>query len=412
MRAVIRPSRAGGTVIVPPSKSMAHRALIAASLASSASVIDNLALSEDLQATIDCLHAMGAAVDYSNGTAIITGRVLEHTSEGAILPCRASGSTLRFLIPVVLTTDKCFSFTGDTSLFSRPLSVYETICRSQGLRFDLERDRLTVCGRLSATAYHVPGNISSQFISGLLFALPLLDGNSTICVAPPVESRPYIRMTLQSLSHFGVEADVSGDRILISGRQEYCPTQYTVEGDWSSGAYLAALNLLDGKVSLTGLTSDSMQADAIFPSYYSTLQQGSPTLNLADCPDLGPICMAMAAALNGAVFTGVRRLRLKESDRIAAMLEELSKFGGELVVEADQVRVPSATLHRPTRSLSAHGDHRIAMALSILCTLTGGVIEGAEAVKKSYPSFFRDLRKLGIDCTLLNNEGDDVSLWI
>lgn len=396
MTVEILPSRARGTVTAPPSKSMAHRALIAAALSDGVSTVQNVAPSEDLLATMDCLRALGAQIECNSNTAVVSGICLHDIPAGAVLPCRASGSTLRFLIPLALVSGKEITFTGSSRLFSRPLGVYEEICREQGLRFERNESSLTVQGILSPGKYTVPGDVSSQFITGLCFALSLLDGSSHLEVLPPVESRSYIGMTCQVLNEFGVSIERQNHELLIPGGQHYAACDYIVEGDWSNAAPLDALNLLQGTVDVTGLCGSSCQGDRIYPILFNALRCGSPTLDLSDCPDLGPICFALAAALHGATFTGVRRLRYKESDRIAAMWEELNKFGAEVTVDDDRVCIAPSVLHSPGVPLSGHNDHRVVMALAILAARTGGVISGAEAVGKSFPSFFDVLDNLGI----------------
>ncbi len=400
MRATILPSRACGTIPAPPSKSHAHRALITAALAPGGSVIRGLDPSQDLLATMDCLRALGARIDYDGDTAFVTGMDLTAVPDGAVLPCRASGSTLRFLIPAALLSDKYISFTGTDTLMSRPLSVYEKLCRDRGLSFLLSDRSLTVRGPLTAGEYTVPGDVSSQFISGLLFALPLLSGDSVIRILSPIESRPYIRMTLAALRDSGVVIHPADGLLSVPGGQRFAAHDTSVEGDWSGAAFFLALNRLGGSVTVTGLRADSLQGDRVCESLFQLLASGSPVVDLSDCPDLGPVCMALAAALRGAVFTGVRRLRLKESDRCAAMIAELAKFGVAAESAEDTLTVRPGSLRRPTEPLDGRNDHRVVMALSVLATVTGAVIDGAEAVDKSMPDFFDRLQNLGIEVEL------------
>lgn len=395
MTARIRPSRATGEMQSPPSKSMAHRLLVCAGLSPGVSVVRGVSDSDDMHATIDCLRALGAAVEKCGDTVTVQG--MAAVKPRSPLPCRACGSTLRFFVPIALLGDQPVTLTGTQTLFSRPLHVYETICRMQGLTFAQKAQSLTVCGKLRPGRFAVPGNISSQFISGLLFALPLLEADSAIELIPPVESAPYIRMTLQSLETFGVRAQMHGNTIAVPGRQTFRPQDATVEGDWSNAAFFDALNLIGGDVRVTGLRDDSLQGDKVCRAYFAALSAGTPTLDLTDCPDLGPVCMALAAAKHGARFTGTRRLRIKESDRVACMCAELAKFGVRCDVGEDTVQIRPAGLHAPDVPLCGHDDHRIVMALSVLLTQTGGTIKGAEAVSKSLPDFFDRLQNLGIE---------------
>ncbi|MBR0134823.1 MAG: 3-phosphoshikimate 1-carboxyvinyltransferase, partial [Clostridia bacterium] len=263
MRVKIYPSRAAGEVFPPPSKSMAHRFLICAGLADGESTIRNVALSEDILATIDCLKALGAQVN-ENGESISVKGAKRPFAAG-IMPCRESGSTLRFFIPICLLDGKRRVFKGSERLLSRPLSVYEDICREKCFEFSRGFGEITVSGRLCGGRYAVPGDISSQFISGLLFALPIVNGDSAIELVPPVESRPYIDMTLFSLSSFGVRAEWTGENeLLICGGQDYSPADLTVEGDCSNAAFLAAMNLAGGSVRIKGLNSATLQGDRVY----------------------------------------------------------------------------------------------------------------------------------------------------
>ncbi len=395
MTAIIRPSKAHGTVSAPPSKSAAHRLLICAGMCDGESTLRGVAESEDVLATIDCLRALGVAVEKTGETVRINGNLREKTS--AVLPCRECGSTLRFFIPIALLRDHPITLTGSEKLLSRPLSVYETICREQGILFERKADSVTVCGKLRGGRFVIPGDVSSQFISGLLFALPLLDADSEIRILPPIESEPYIRMTLQALAQFGVKAEMRGSRITVPGGQKYSACDVQVEGDWSNAAFLDALNVLGGSVQVTGLRDDSLQGDRIYRKYFELLASGTPTLDLSDCPDLGPVCMALAAAKNGARFTGTRRLRMKESDRCASMAEELLKLGIRCTVSEDEMIVHACALQKSEEALYGDNDHRIVMALSLLLSVTGGAIQGAEAVRKSYPDYFNVLKSLGIE---------------
>ena len=399
MQVTISPGAAYGRMSAPPSKSYGHRALICAALAGGHSTVRRVAPSQDLLATVECLRALGAGIAYQNGAAEVTGLCPQSIPNGAVLPCRASGSTLRFLLPTALLCEKFISFTGIERLMERPLSVYQELCRQQQLPFHLGSGTLTVRGPLLPGRFDVPGNVSSQFVSGLLFALPLLRDDSTIEIAPPVESRPYLDMTLSMLATFGVEAAVTENTVHIPGGQRYLPRRIDVEGDWSNAAFFLALCSLGGQVRVDGLAADSLQGDRVCLRHFAALQAGTPTIDLSDCPDLGPVCMALAGALHGASFIGIHRLRLKESDRCAAMGEELAKFGVRSELVENRMTVCPASLRRPTEPLHSHDDHRVVMALSVLATKVGGVIHGAEAVEKSMPDFFTQLRNLGIEVT-------------
>ncbi len=398
MIVTISPSKAHGRMEAPPSKSMAHRLLICAGCAEGTSVISNIDLSGDIAATLDCLRALGAEAVYENRCVTMRGIDIRLLAQPALLDCAECGSTLRFMIPLCLMSGQCFEFAGSERLFTRPISVYEEICRKQKLRFEKKGNRLFTAGRLSAGDYVIPGNISSQFISGLLFVLPLLEEDSRICLVPPVVSRPYIDMTIQALQQFGVSAFWSDNCTLrIPGGQKYLPQEdLRVEGDYSSAAFFDAFNLLGGDVGLYGLNENSLQGDRIYRRYFDRLKTGYADIDLSDCPDLGPVLMSLAAALHGAVFKGTGRLKMKESDRGAAMQQELGKMNVRMELSEDRIFIAPG-LCPPQQMLDGHNDHRVVMALSILLAQTGGSIRGAQAVSKSLPDFFDRLNELGIE---------------
>lgn len=404
MKALIQPGVARGSITAPPSKSMAHRLLICAALARGESLVRGVDRSEDILATSDCLSALGASLAWDGDTVRVRG--CDPAAAGpAVLRCRESGSTLRFMIPLCLLSGRPMRLEGSEKLLSRPLSVYEDLCRDQGLCLEREAGGLLVRGVLSPGEYRVPGSISSQFITGLLFALPLLPESSVIRLIPPVESLSYLNLTLRALSDAGVCVNRPDDRTFgIPGNAAYRPSQTVVEGDYSNAAFFEGLNCLGGSVTVTGLREDSLQGDRVYRIMFPRLMQGPAELDLSDCPDLAPVLFAVAALCHGAVFTGTRRLRIKESDRGAAMAEEMAKFGVRLVLEENRITVPAGPVHAPSELLQSHNDHRIAMALSLLCTRTGGAILGAEAVRKSFPGYWECLRSLGISVTLASGE--------
>ena len=398
MKVVIKPGRAAGTVPAPPSKSMAHRLLICAGLSEGVSHIRGVELNQDIAATIDCLRALGAECTLEKDTVTVRGICLFDAKPASVLRCRESGSTLRFFIPPALLCQAPVTLTGAKSLFSRPLSVYENLCDSNGFYLLKDDCKVEVGGTLKPGVFSVPGDVSSQFISGLLFALPLLDGDSTLSITPPVESRAYIELTLQALRAFGVCAQWKDSCTLhIPGNQRYQAADMAVEGDYSGAAFFAALNALGSDISITGLDPNSLQGDKIYEQHFPALLEGCPEIDIADCPDLGPILFAVAAAKNGATFTGTRRLKIKESDRAAAMAQELSAFGTQVTVRENSVVVCAQNFRRPDRILCGHNDHRIVMSLAVLLTLTGGEIRGAQAITKSFPGFFDRLRELGVE---------------
>ena len=398
MNVTIFPSRLSGTVKAPPSKSMAHRLLIAAGLAHGTSRIEGIADSEDVSATLDLLTALGAECHKQGNVVTLTGIDPRHVSVTGVPSCRECGSTLRFFIPLCLLSDKEITLSGSERLFARPLGIYEDICHEQDLTFRREATSVTLKGPLKPGTFTLRGDVSSQFISGLLFALPLLGGNSTIRLLPPVESRSYIDMTLDALATFGVRAKWQNELTLtIPDNQTYTACNALVEGDYSNAAFFLALRTLGMDVTVTDLPTTTRQGDSICKSYLNALDKGTPTLSIGDCPDLGPILMAVAAAKHGCILTDTGRLAIKESDRGAAMAEELAKFGVKVDRTTDTITVHGGTLRAPTAPLSGHNDHRIVMSLATLCTLVGGTIEGAEAVRKSLPDYFDSMKSLGLE---------------
>lgn len=406
MRAVVNISKAKGSIMAPPSKSMAHRHLICAGLSTDHSIIKGVALSEDVLATLDCLEALGAKYTYDNEIVSITGVDILKAKNIDVLPCRECGSTLRFFVPICLMTGVDIRLTGSDRLMERPMSVYEDICAKYGFKFEKSQGAIDVKGQLVPDTYKVKGDVSSQFISGLLFTLPLLGGDSRIELIPPVESRSYIDMTLSALSLYGVKAYWESDTVLvIPGNQKYAGSEQYVEGDYSNAAFLDAFNYIGddmGQVTVGGLKSDSLQGDRVYLQHFKTLRASrdtgaTPTIDISDCPDLGPILFVVAACNNGALFTGTRRLKIKESDRGQAMYEELSKAGADMVIEDDTIEVKKGRLVSPSEPFDGHNDHRIVMSMAVLGSIIGCTIDGVGAVRKSYPNFFEEISSIGIE---------------
>lgn len=401
MIAEIKKSYLSGEAYVPASKSMAHRLLICAGLSNGTSIIKKVTFSEDILATLDCLSVMGAEYKINENTVKIkgVGNIIQDGEKE--FDCRESGSTLRFFIPLLLLSDKNQTFRGKGRLMERPQSVYEDICKEKGLRFDFADNKITVCGKLTGGHYYVRGDISSQFITGLLFALSKCENDSFIHITTPLESRSYLDMTFYALSLFSVSCSfIDENTICVKGNQDYISRDITVEGDYSASAFLEALNYLGGKIIINGLNEKSFQGDRVYKDYFKLLSDSSPTLDVSDCPDLAPILMTLAAAKNGAVLTGTKRLKIKESDRGAVMASELSKFGANIEVYENEIVIRPSELYKPTDILYGHNDHRVVMSLAVLSTVYGGRITDAEAVRKSYPGFFETLSALGTEVLL------------
>ncbi len=398
MNVKITKSIASGKINAPPSKSIAHRLLICAAMCDGVSIVRDVSSCEDVLATLDCMNALGIKYERCGADITVYGQSPRKMRPSEPLRCRESGSTLRFMLPIAMMSEQTAVFYGAEGLMARPMTVYEELCRQKGLTYVCDGGSIVVRGPLMGGEYTVPGNVSSQFISGLLFALPSAEVDSVINIIPPIESRSYIELTLDALRCFGINAAWTDEHtIKIAANQKFKPTDVRVEGDYSGAAFPDALNLFGGDVEIEGLNPCTLQGDSVYKKHYETLRRGVPTIHIGDCPDLGPILFAVAAAKNGGVFSGTRRLKIKESDRAAAMASELKKFGTSVSIYDDSVVIYPAEFHTPTEPLLGHNDHRIVMALSVLLTLTGGEIIGAEAVSKSYPEFFDSLSALGIE---------------
>ncbi len=412
------PARIGGTVSAPPSKSMAHRAVLCAALATGSSHITNLEFSKDISATLGAAAQLCARVRTGADDAVVEG--LGHfVPLAAPVDCCESGSTLRFLIPLASLTGQSITFVGRGRLMERPQSVYETLYREQNLHFEQANGQLTVAGSLRSGEYTLAGNVSSQFISGLLFALPLLAGDSTLHLIPPVESRSYIEMTRAAQAAFGVTSHWLDDTTLcIPGGQQYHPRDYIVEGDYSQAAFLAVLGAVKGGITLTGLAAETLQGDAAIldilrrcGAKFTRTEAGlvfeqaslhGVDIDLADCPDLGPVLMVLGLLCEGTtVIRNAERLRIKESDRIEAMETELRACGGQLESEGGTITIHgcAGALHAPEQPLSGHNDHRVVMSLAVLALAAGLAlpISGAEAVAKSWPDFLEAIKPLGAE---------------
>lgn len=409
MLARIQPSRLQGSVTVPPSKSMAHRALLCAGLAAGTTQIQGILPSQDMEATCRALTALGASIARQGSLARVQGVAGRPKAPQGPVDCGESGSTLRFLIPAFALASAPARLTGRGRLPQRPLGPYGAIFHGQGLPFAQDETGVSFQGPLAPGDYGLPGDVSSQFISGLLFALPLLPGDSHIRIQPPFESRGYVNMTLQVMDAFGVRASfVDGLTLRVPGNQRFTApaAPFLVEGDDSQAAFFLTLDAILGDVSVAGLSPRSIQGDRVMGEILARCGHvpGQPprplapfVADLGDCPDLGPILMTLGLFCQGeSRLLNAGRLRLKESDRGTAMAQELGKLGGQASLAGDEIRIRQSRL-RPGPALSSHGDHRIAMALAVaaLGARIPADIQGAEAVEKSYPDFWKDLAAIG-----------------
>lgn len=416
LRIKVYPSNVSASLTAPPSKSIAHRAIISACLSQGVSHIDNVAYSKDIAATIGGMKSLGATVTQQENHLIIEAIGSVNAESPLVVDCNESGSTLRFFIPIFSLCGKRVELLGKPGLLSRPQSVYAEIFAKQGIFFAQTSESITIEGRLKAGEYELCGDISSQFITGLLLALPLLDRDSVIKIKPPFESRSYVNLTLQTMADFGVEAYFSDDySIEIKGNQQYHPTDYRVEGDYSQMAFFAVLAAIRGRILLPNMRLDSKQGDreivSILQSFgvdithsgdcYNVKQSAlfARDIDLSNCPDLGPILTVLCSFSDGkATIYNAARLRIKESDRIEAMENELKKLGVNITSTADSITICGRTPMQGEVKVSAHNDHRIAMSLAVFaaCAEFPVTIEGAECVEKSYPNFFEDFKKIGV----------------
>ena len=399
MIATFTPCKLAGTILAPPSKSMAHRHLIGAALSKEICTLSGVDYSEDILASIDCLKALGAgiAVDADRVTVDPSGFM---QAENPVLECRESGSTLRFFIPLALCLGKSVTLRGSQRLLERPLGIYENLCLEKGFEFCKSNDSVTVCGKLESGAYELRGDVSSQFITGLIFALLYLGKDSVIRIIPPFESRSYINLTISALKSFGANVDFTDEYTIHIKPSQMHAYSGRMEGDYSNAAFLDAFNHIGSRVCVDNLNPESLQGDRVYKSYFQQISAGTPTLDISDCPDLGPILFALAAMKNGAVFTGTERLKAKESDRGLAMHEELKKLNGGLIFGDSMITVPKQNLQYKGTPVSGHNDHRIVMAMSVILTKIGGTVVGAEAIRKSYPGFFDDIKQLGAEVNI------------
>jgi len=421
----IFPQPLKGEVHVPSSKSMGHREIICAGLANGRSIVDNISMSKDIEATVRCLKAMGVIVveipsSFPERKALMITGTGNLTVKEPLADCGESGSTLRFFIPLGATIGQPITFEGHGKLVSRPMQAYYDIFDEQGLEYKNDNGELplTVNGILKAGLYQLPGNVSSQYVSGLLFALPLLEGDSVIEITSPLESASYVDMTLSCLKKYGVVIDnVDGAhrKYQIKGKQKYVAQHSIVEADWSQAAFWLVGGSVGEEINCTGVDFRSLQGDraiveimermgAKLEKTRSTVkalhgQTEKTVIDATNCPDIIPILTVLAATSAGTTeIINAGRLRIKECDRLTAISTELNKMG------ADIEELPEGLLiHGKPEGLEgnalveAWNDHRIAMSIAIAASVCreAVVLEGTESVQKSYPNFWKDFISVG-----------------
>ena len=401
----INKSVANGILKAPPSKSYAHRLLISSSLSKENSTISNVELSNDIIATINCLKALGKKIEYNkdNKTVYISHEYnFNELNDEIILDAYESGSTYRFLIPISLLSGKKVIFKGTERLIQRGIGEYENIFKTQNIEIEKYSNYIILKGTLKPGVFELKGNISSQFITGLLFTLPLLNGDSKIILTTNLESKNYVDITIDVLKKSGIFITEIENGYEIKGNQIYKPLNMSVEGDHSNAAFLDAFNYIGGKLELSGLNENSYQGDKVYKEFFEKLSKSYETIDISNCIDLGPILFCFASLMHGGHFVKTSRLKIKESNRIEAVKVELEKFGIEVIELEDEVFINNKNLHAPNDILYGQNDHRVVMSMSVMASYFGGTIIGCEAVRKSYPNFFEDLKKVGIEVTYLD----------
>lgn len=419
----IQPSKLTGDIRIPPSKSISHRVLICAALADGVSRIHNVIFSEDISATLDGMCSLGTTILESTEKADEPGSL---TLKGCSQPkmirdtihCRESGSTLRFLIPLAMLTGGPVTFTGEGKLAERPLKAYYALFDQQGIPYQT-RDGglpLTVTGRFRPGVFPLSGNVSSQFISGLMFMLPLLEGDSKIVITTELESRGYVDLTIDALRQSGITVENRDyQEFMIRGNQRYQSIDCRVEGDFSQAAFWAVAGTIGTSLTCLDLNAQSLQGDRVILDILSDMGanlsfsdpgdrlkvQSAATqgieIDASQCPDLVPILAVLGALSQGTTrIINAGRLRIKESDRLKAIASELNKLGARIQEQEEGLLIEGVeNLHGGI--VDSWNDHRIAMALAVASIKSTGpvIVNGADAVKKSYPHFWRDFTRMG-----------------
>ena len=404
-----------GEIRIPPSKSLSHRAVICAGLAAiwgnGNSRIENLGDSEDIRATIECMQQLGAEYKYENGY-VIVGKASANTAVEKIMNCGESGSTLRFMLPITALFGELFTYTGRGRLMERPLEIYEKLFAEKNVSFKRENDTLQINGTLPAGEYCLPGNVSSQFVSGLLLALPLAHGNSRVVLETALESAAYVKLTLDVMQSFGINITQPDDRTYeITGGKSYNGCNYYVEGDYSQAAFFLAAGVLGQTVKCTGMRQNSSQGDAAIVDILrqmnanvcwrgdtlaaETAELTAVDIDVREIPDLvPPIAVLCALAQGTSHITGAARLRIKESDRLEAVTRELAALGADIIQGEDSLTITGKPMLAGGNA-DAHNDHRIAMCTAVAAIKCKAPVylTGWEHVSKSYPDFWLDFEK-------------------
>lgn len=419
MNVLINPKPLTGSIAIPPSKSLSHRAIIAASLCKGKSVINNIVLSDDVLATLEIMEKVGVKISRNPHQLVIHGQGKIAVGDDNFFDCNESGSTLRFLVPVLALSRQKVVFTGKPALFKRPMQVFETLFKDQGFCFQQSEKSIILAGTLSPDTYPIPGNVSSQFISGLMFALPLLNGDSKIAITSPLESAEYVDLTIEMLRHFQIRIEKVEDGFLIPGNQTYRSATIDVESDYSQLAFFAVAGMLSGPITCKRFLPGSLQPDRRIIEIVRAMggsvteKKGEYTfsksktigrsIDVSQCPDIAPV-LALLGALSEGLTTidNAQRLRLKETNRIKTTSDSLIALG--VPVEVNETAfVVTGVPALNGGVFDSFGDHRIAMTLAVAAIRAKApvVIKNAEAINKSYPNFFKDYQSLGGDVTII-----------
>ena len=407
---IIKADKLVGELSPPPSKSVLHRYIIASSLAKGISKIENISFSEDIIATIEAMKKLGAKIEQKDNYLLIDGSdTFKNLNENIEIDCNESGSTLRFLFPLSIVKKNKVLFKGRGKLFKRPMTPYFKNFEKFKIKHSyINENAILLEGQLKAGIYEIDGNISSQFITGLLFSLPLLDRESKIIINGKLESSNYIDISLDCLNKFGVKIiNNSYQEFVIEGNQSYKVGNYRTEADYSQAAFFLVANAIGSKIKINDLSEDSLQGDKKIIDYISEIDNWNSkdtlVLDGSETPDIIPI-LSLKAAVSGKKIeiVNVERLRIKESDRLKATVEELSKLNFDLIEKKDSILINSrenfeANKNEKIVSLSAHSDHRIAMMIAIAATCYDGeiLLDNLDCVKKSYPNFWEVFLSLG-----------------
>lgn len=412
----VSPSILSGQVVPPPSKSILHRMIICASLANGKTVIKSISESADINATISAMHELGADIIKENDELIIIGT--KFPPKKATIDCQESGSTLRFIIPIAAALGTTTVFKGSGKLPTRPITPYLESFSDNGVLFDYHNTMpFSMAGELQSGVYEIRGDISSQFVTGLLMALPLLDGDSEIKMTSPLESKPYVDITINCLKMFGISIEERENSYFIKGGQQYYScSELVCEADFSQAAFYYVANALGSNIDICKVNKKSCQGDKKIIEILVEIGYNDNSTNnnelkpfsvdASDIPDLVPILAVLASFCKGkSTIYGAKRLKIKESDRLAAIRDCLNKMGGKVLANDDGLIIEGVlALHGA--EISAQNDHRIAMSAAIAALRADGdvIIKGAECVRKSYPNFFSDYTKLGGIVNVINLE--------